>query len=263
MNTVHAGIDVNLVLGRPGTHPWGVSDGAGLIEMMDRFGVEQGLITHIAGAIHDPDVGNRMLLDSLAGAPESRLHPVPVVRLRDIPKPATWTHWVDRGTRCVRLCPGFYREQKPAKADLDAFRNALDDADCFVEIGLVPFYGSSWSLADISHVATYAESLQDVPIVVSGISRGHYTDVESLLGNHPNIRVDVGNLTTGTGVRTLVEAGFENRLVWGSGFGISYPRQFFDVIATAGIPDTAFAKIVHDNAHKLIGGKAERPSDDE
>jgi hypothetical protein len=256
MNAKKKSIDTNLILGKPGTHPGGVDSAKDLLDMMDRYDVEQGFVSHIASSIHDADVGNRLLFEALeeCHAAIGRLHGVPVVRLRRLPADSTWREWRSRRVRCVRLCPAFYKEQAPDGDLVSKLRESLTEYGFALQMSLVPFYGSSWVSASMSDAFRFAEAVAPAPFLLSGIGRGNFADVEALLASQPSAVVDVGNLTTGTGTEDLVAAGYGDRLVCGSGYGISYPRQFFDVIGASRLPDEAIRKIVYGNARLLADG---------
>ena len=57
--------DVNLILGQLGIRPIGVEDTDTMLSMMDRFGMERGLVTHIASCIHSTEFGNSILLEKM------------------------------------------------------------------------------------------------------------------------------------------------------------------------------------------------------
>jgi predicted TIM-barrel fold metal-dependent hydrolase len=61
----------------------------------------------------------------------------------------------------------------------------------------------------------------------------------------------VGNLSTGTGIPDLVDAGFGRRLVYGSGAGVSCITPFRDVVLYSGISQEASRLILYDNAIRL------------
>ena len=245
-------IDTNLILGRPGTHPWGADSADELLKSMDRHGVERGLVSHIASSLHDARIGNELLFSSLTSSKDSRLHPVPVVRIRNLPDDDVWVEWRSQGVRCVRVCPAFYKEQTVPSAQRRMLRQALKRHDCFLQVSHVPFYGSSLTSATVADAARLADAIAPIPLMLAGIARRNYTEVEELLASQENVLVDVGNLTTGTAVQTLVASGFEDMLVWGSGFGVSYAMQFADVISASGIPDAAIDKILYTNAKALM-----------
>lgn len=175
-------VDANLILGMPGTHTGGVETADELVAEMDRHEIERGLVTHIAGAVHDIRVGNELLFGQTrtARADRGRLIPVPVVDLNNPPGEREWHTWEGAGVRGVRVCPAFY-------------------------------------------------------------------------GRGDSMAVD--NLSTGTGIADLVAAGFEERLVWGSGYGISMVMPFRDVVRYSTIADEVQRAILRDNIISLLGAR--------
>jgi hypothetical protein len=253
MNTKTQIFDTNLILGKPGTHPWGVESIQELLAALHANGVSGGFVTHIAGSVHDPEVGNNLLFEAMEKAPrkETPLFGIPVVRLSALPTEKIWQSWKNRKVPGVRLCPAFYKDTA-SKVSPGPLREYLIQFRMFLQISLTPYYGSPWKSAAISDTAFFASAIYPVPVVLTGISRGNYTDVTVLLKEHKNLFLDTGNLTTSTGIKNLVDHGWEHKLLCGSGFGISYLRQYPDVVMTSGISARAKEMVLSKNARELI-----------
>lgn len=243
-------IDVNLVLGRPGTHEGGVDTAKELLEAMDRHDIERGFVTHVAGSVYQGAAGNALLFRQVPTAHE-RLSPVPVANLNRRAAEPDWDLWEKAGARGVRICPGFYGPTEPEV--MTRFMEALAQRGWFLQVALRAFIVSAYQpSASISDAVAAAKLRDDVTVLVTGLARGNIGEARAALGNCKNIWLDVGNLTTGTNVPFLVEEGFKDRLVCGSGYGVSCITPFRDTVRYSGIPEEAQQAILHDNAARLF-----------
>jgi hypothetical protein len=245
-------VDVNLVLGRPGTHSSGVATAAELIAEMDAHDVESGFVTHVAGAIHEPTTGNGLLLTEVpsAVAHGGRLVPVPVCGPGAEPGAELWKKWENAGVRGVRACPGFYGY---ADREIEALLAGLAERGWFLELPLAPIYGASWKCATVGHAVEWARRREGLRVLITGAHRSNLRELREAMSSCSGVWLDLGNLTTGTGVELLVADGFGGRLVCGSGFGVSYITPFRDVVRCADVPEKAKTAILRENALKLLG----------
>jgi hypothetical protein len=244
-------VDANLVLGRPGTHASGVAGAAELLAEMDAHEVERGLVTHVAGAVHEPATGNRLLFAevSSAAAHEGRLIPVPVAGPGAGPGAELWQQWQDAGVRGVRACPDFYHYPE---AEVDALLAGLVARGWFLQLPLAPVYGAPWRCATVARAAAWAGRCEGLRVLITGTHRNDLAELRAAMKSHADIWLDVGNQTTGTGVELLVGDGFGDRLVCGSGFGVSYIASFRDVVRCADVPEETRTAVLRGNALKLL-----------
>jgi len=247
-------IDVNLILGQPGTHPGGVMTTRDLLVEMDRQDIEKGLVTHIAGAIHNTDVGNRLLLREMQATDHDRqrLMPIPVVNLELPDGGLDWDTWDEMGTRGVRACPSFYGPSTHPQA-VEELLNQLCAKGWFLQVPIRPFCGSRWQTATVAGSVSLAEPKADLLVLIVCPSRGDFAELCIALESCPNLYVDVGNLTTGTAVSDLVSRGYVDRLVCGSGFGVSCSTPSRDIVRYAPISEAAGEAILYRNAGQLMG----------
>ncbi len=245
-------IDVNLMLGRPGTHASGVSSTRELIAAMDAHGVERGLVSHIAGAVHDPALGNDRLFDAIPSAAscDDRLVPLPVAGPEAMPAPALWQKWEAAGVRGVRACPAFYGYSSD---EADALSSGLAERGWFLQMPLAPVYGGPCSGATVAQACAWAEKRNDLCVMIGGTHRDNLAELRAAMRSCANLWLDLGNQTTGTGVELLVADGFADRLVCGSGFGVSGITSFRDVVLCADIPEDVKTNILRTNALRLLG----------
>lgn len=247
-------IDINMILGQPGTHPGGVLTVRELLEEMDRQDIERCWVTHLAGAVHDMEVGNRLLLDQvrIAGAGRSRLTPVPVADWNVPDGALDWGMWAELGCRGIRVCPSFYGPSEDPSA-VDALLARLAERGWFLQVPLRPFCGAGQQTGKIADAVSLAARRADVPVVLVGPKRQEFAELCSALRSSATLHLDVGNLSTGTHIRDLVAKGFADRLVSGSGFGVCCSTPARDIVLYAPIPESAKESILHRNPMRLTG----------
>lgn len=245
-------LDVNLILGRPGTHDGGVLTAKELLAEMDRQNIERGFVTHLAGAVHNPVVGNEMLFRDIPNDAGARLVPVPAMSLWDPPDATTWSQWETAGVRGIRICPSFYGPARGPRVGLELMDN-LGRRGWFLQVPISPFCGCRWPTSTVAEAVSFAAMREDVLVPILCPGRKQFGELLAGLASRPNVYVDVGNLSTGTGVSQLVAAGFAERLICGSGYGVSCITAARDIVLYAHIPETAKTAILCENAARLMG----------
>jgi hypothetical protein len=250
MNT----IDINLILGQPGTHPGGVLTARELLDEMDRQEIASGWITHLAGATQSVETGNRLLLEQIrnAGSGRSRLTPVPVADWNVPDGALDWETWAELGCRGIRLCPSFYGPAEDP-ATLDALLARLAERGWFLQVPVRPFCGATQQTGKIADAVALAARRTDLPMVVVCPKRQEFVELCAALRSAGSLHVDVGNLSTGTAIRDLVAKGYADRLVSGSGFGVCCSAPARDIVLYSPIPESAREAILHDNPMRLVG----------
>ena len=246
-------IDANLVLGRPATHSSGVLASAELIAEMDRREVEKGLVAHLAGTIHEIGEGNDLLLREMRGSRDGRgrLVPVPAVDPNAPDGSLDWEAWDELGARGVRAASSLSGPGSDARAKA-ALLARLADRGWFLEVAIRPFCGSQWQTGSVAEAAALAGMAEELTVVVICPARQQFAELVPAMESQPNLWADVGNLSTGTAVRDLVGRCFTDRLVCGSGFGISYSTTGRDIVRYSPIPEAAVEAILRGNGERLI-----------
>ena len=252
-------VDINLILGCPGTHTSGVLASSELLEEMDRQDIESGWVTHLAGAVQSVEVGNRLLLDEIrrAGSDRRRLTPFPVVNWNLPDGALDWETWGDLGCRGIRVCPSFYGPSENPAA-VDALLARLADLKWILQVPLRPFCGAAAQTGKIADAVSLAARRTDLPVVVVCPKRQEFADVCAALRSAGNLHVDIGNLSTGTAVRDMVTKGYADRLASGSGFGVCCSTPARDIVRYSPIPASVRESILHGNAVRLTGGNGGR-----
>ena len=244
--------DTNLILGKPTTHNSGFDSVEQLLHEMDQHDIARGFVTHLAGSVYDARVGNDLLFQNMqdAASGKCRLIPIPVVDIRGLPVDRTWGQWEEAGVRGVRVCPSLHGRGGSESATRD-FLERLNSKGWFLQVPIIPYYRTSLETGSVSDAVFFASLMSDLPVLVVGVSRKLFIELLTALSSTPNLYLDVGNLSTGTGIPDLVDAGFGRRLVCGSGAGVSCITPFRDVVLYSGISQEASQLILYDNAIRL------------
>ena len=249
-------IDVNMVLGQPGTHVGGVSTAHELIEEMDRQQIERSLVSHLGGAFHNFSAGNDPLLREMraAGGHLARLVPVPVAN-PDVPDGGLdWDAWQELGAKGVRICPTYYH-QRLDTGTCKELLGQLRKRNWFLQVPIAPFCGAVWQTGSVAEAVRCANLQEDLPVLILCANRHLFGELRKALASCPNICLDVGNLSTGAAVATLVGEGYGDRLVCGSGYGVSCSTPFRDMVIFSSVPESAKALILYGNAARLIAAE--------
>ncbi len=244
--------DFNLTLGTPGWDTSGVLTTGEIVAEMDRCNVARGLISHLAGSIHEVVEGNGLLIEALGmGDTTDRLVPVPSIDIAVADGRLDWDEWAALGAKGVRACPSVFGRSDDA-APTEALLERIAGLGWHLQVPLRSFCGAQWPTGTVADAAALAGMNQAVTVVMICPSRQDFTVFSSAMKTHDNLWADVGNLSTGTGVRDLVEMGFAERLVCGSGFGVSYMTPMRDAVLQSPIADEARQAIVEANAERLL-----------
>jgi hypothetical protein len=245
--------DGNLIIGSPGTTQRGTVDIAKIVAMMDMYEIDQALLSHLAGSIHEPQIGNQYLFDACSqdGVETRRIIPVPVVSLAHTPDNYPWSQWQAQKIPLVRICPDFYKDWFPGIL-LDSMLHEIYKLGAGIQIPIVPFYGSIWVTGSLEVVQRLQEKGWQGLIWLTGLNRNHIAHVVHLLTQNKQVVVDVGNVSTGNGVAYLANEGDPTRLVCGSGFGLSHPVCFREMVEYSGIKANQIEAILKTNARDIL-----------
>ena len=246
-------IDFNMVLGRPGTHVGGVLTADDLLAEMDAQEIERAVVAHLAGAYHDTYMGNELLAEALQDAPRERLLPVPVIDLDDPQGGLDWERWEALGARGVRVCPVSFRRTVKV-FDCEGWLGELQKRGWFLEVPVYPFPSQKGQTGSVDDAVTFAESREDLSVVIVCAGRYTFGQLCDALAAHENLFLDIEHLSTGSALLNLVEKGFADRLVCGSGYGVCCSTPFRDMVLYSDVPEPVQRKILYDNAAGLLAG---------
>jgi predicted TIM-barrel fold metal-dependent hydrolase len=202
-------VDANVLLGRIPRQDLG-HDGSprALLDSMDRCGIAEARVGNVASWLHDPETGNRELLELIAG--QDRLSPV-WVALPDTTHetPRIVERAAAQGVAAIRLYPldhGF----------------ALDGRDIAPTIAEAQAAGLAiyTSLAQTSWpaVENVAQNHPALELVVQDLGYRTLRQAAGVLTRTPNVKVDTSYLAGHGALEWLVTTFGAHRVVFGTGY---------------------------------------------
>lgn len=225
-----------------------------LIGEMNRIGVADALVTHVAAKEYSPAHGNDLLASELSGT--DRLAPC----LTLLPE-LTGELWEaetlldelrSRGARCVRLFPGATVHRYPFDPRvLGGLFDVLEPARVPV---LVDFDLGRRDETDWRSLYDMAERYPDLPLIL--IRPGGRSDrgLYPLLNRSPNVYIETGGYWVHRGIERVCERFGAQRLVYGSGFPYWTMSGAAHHVATARISDDERAAVGAGNLTRLLKG---------
>jgi predicted TIM-barrel fold metal-dependent hydrolase len=233
--------DANVRVGHSGVHGELALETAELIGEMDRFGIEQALVSHFAAEEYDAEEGNRALAEVL------RQHPLPFVPAwAALPDPDSINALRSRQPAAVSLsfeirkhnfspslwCSGDLYEYLEANSILTVIQRLEIDWDSLTTL-----------LANFPRLK--------VLLLETGYRADRY--LFPLLRCHPNLYVDSSTYVAHRQLETIIERFGPDRIVFGSRLPLYTPGAALAVLATARIPDEARLAIAGGTLRRLTG----------
>ena len=251
--------DCNCMLGRaPVRQPGAFFAVDGLLEEMDRLGIEQALVYSSIAQHYDPATGNRLLLEELAaaGRPE-RLHACWVL----LPH-ATHEMGVDSaevlvermlaaGVRAARLFPTQHRfslsdwSAGPLLRALERHRVPV-----FIDFGNVHWSDRNTDWDALYHLLK-AHARLPVVLVHEGIGSDRY--LYPLMEAFPDLLLETSYYQPHRGIEAICRRFGHERLLFGTGMPVWAPGPAISMLAYADISDDARRAIGRENLRRLLG----------
>lgn len=230
-----------------------------LLDELEYFGISEGLVCHARAVEQALDVGNRDILEAVAG--RDTLHPAWVIPMHtavDYPDPERFVdEMLALGVRAVRVWPPPYHGYLADPWALGPLWSALADRRVPVLVGASdlgrypdqPGFGfSARNLYDI------CRAYPALPVVVVRLNFSAARVAVPLLRECPNLFAELSFFTTHRGVEFLcAEVGAE-RLLFGSGLPWASPGPGITAVQYALISDEERALIAGENLLSLLAG---------
>jgi len=229
--------DANVRLGHSGVHGELALDGVELIREMDRFGIQQALVSHLEAEEYDAAEGNLALARELNG----RITPAWAA----LPEPGFMEGLPAHKPFAVRL---FYGLQK---------HNFSSSAWCSGE--LYEYLQSHSILTLIAREAIEWDALSQLlkgfprlPILL--LETGYRVDryLFPLFRQHPNLYIDTSTYVAHRQLESFVDRYGSERLVFGSRLPLYTPGAALAVLATARISEEAKLLIAGGTLRRLL-----------
>ena len=240
--------DCNAFFGLPMIRPLApVPTADVLIEEMDRAGVEQALVWHIAQHDASPQVGNALLTDGIREHPRlTGCWTILPNQAREFPPlPVFFRQMREARVRALRVFPGSHRYLANA-VSMGAWLEALVARRIPLLLSLRR--GVEWR--DV--YALLAEFPDLVCLICDHGCWGEDRMFRPLLERYPHVYVDTAQYLLDGGLESLVADYGARRLLYGSGFPESYLGGMMMALKHARLPDEAKVAIAGGNLARIL-----------
>ena len=240
--------DCNCAVGRMAVpQPGSYATVAELLDELRYGGISQAMVYHTVARDHAPMIGNRQLLDEIAGSPE--LTPCWVVMPHHTGEVSPPDQLVDEmrqsGVRAARIFPAS-KDQMWSVSDWSAGPLFAGLAAARVPL-FIDFDQIGWDA--IHRIAGANPAL---PLVVTGVRYEEFRNLYPLLAQLPNLHVDTSWLVVHQGLEELVTRFGSERFLFGSRMPIFSPGPAMTHLLYADISESARSMIAGDNLRRLL-----------
>ncbi|WP_327088288.1 amidohydrolase [Nonomuraea sp. NBC_01738] len=242
-------IDADAMLGRYPRRDVGAGTAEHALAAMDRFGIDEAVVSHTLSWLHDPGAGNRALLDLVAGEP--RLRPCWVMlpdTCGELGAPDAFVREaLDGGVVAVRAYPGDHGY------DL-AGPDAAPALAAVAEAGLPLLLDAPQvTLPAVERIATTHPGL---PIVVGGLGYRLLRQAAGLLSRTANVHLGLANLSSHCGLEWLVHRYGRHRVIFGTGAPTRDRAESVTRLLWSELDDDTVAAIGSGNLRTLLREQA-------
>ena len=230
-----------------------------LLAEMDRAGVERALVWHITQHDGSPLVGNRLL--SQAIAPHPRLMGCWTIlpnQAREFPSPDVFFQRMrEQRIGALRIFPNTHHILANGVAMGDWFQAMIAHRVPLL-VSVRSWAGDKGQLSmDWRDVYALLAEFPDLTCVVCDHGCwGEDRRFRPLLERYPNAYVDISQYLLDGGIESLVADYGASRILYGSGFPLSYFGGMMMALKHAGIPDEAKEAIAHGNLERILSEAA-------
>jgi len=229
-----------------------------LLNNIRRLEIDRALVSHSIALNNSPSLGNRMLMEAIAGHPELEpcwvITPGLVVE-EDGGEVAICEQMAKQGVRAVRLYPRdhvFSLTGHPANALLQELdrRNyliLLDLNQVFTQNGMYDYSAASLDVLD-ELCGTYPH----LSILLTTVGYRAFQILLPLMQTHSNLYLDLSFLATHQGVETIVEKVGSGRLVFGTGQPLVDPGGALLRLIAADLAQDEIGEIAGWNLARLL-----------
>jgi hypothetical protein len=217
----------------------------GLLAEMERLGIERALVSHTLARTYDPVLGNRLLMDEIAGherlVPCWALLPPACGEMGSVD--ALMGELARSGVPAVRLYPGEH-SYSLAGWQCGELLAALNERRSVV---LLDRAEGSWG--DVERIC---RSYPRLALIVTKVGYRELRPLFALLGRCSNLYCDLSNLSTYLGVEEVLERFGSERLIFGTGLPTWDPGGPIARLTYTDAPPAALDAIAHGNLERLL-----------
>lgn len=237
--------DCNCYIGQPAGGGPGVS-AEELTAAMDRAGIAQALVWHVAQRDLSPVTGNELLARAIAG--RERLIGCWTILPPQTGELGQVTAWLSRasaaGVKAVRAFPQTNRYLLRAEAVGDLLERIIA-----ARLPLILSAGDDWQ-----SVYDLLSELPELTVILSDLGCwGADRYFRPLIERYPNVHLDISDYMLDGGIEAFVSDYGAGRMLFGSGFPAAYHGAMMLALAQAEISDADKQAIAAGNLQRLTG----------
>lgn len=232
--------------------PIKATTGPGLIELLDRFEIDQTVVASTRGLFTDCNEGNREVAQ-LTHESTGRIHGFAVIdptREKEARNLLLEAH--QAGMKGFRLFP----QQHQYHLDDDPVLNDVLAMGCDLGMTvLIPVHIIlHWGLPqlDVREINTVAKNFPDLKVIISGVNYGEFREAMAVMRRYENVSFETSCLQMVDGIETLVSKIGAERVYMGTGLPLMYPYPGIYKILKAQIGEREKELILGGNAARLL-----------
>lgn len=245
--------DANIGLGRfaAGIYP-ALQTADELLDYMDRAGIGEALVYSVLARECGPDLGNRLLLDAIAGKP--RLHPYLTLVPEELSLAGVLKIMRRENISCARIFPraGHFSVRPWCLAGIA--ERLLQQPHPLLCVDYETAHWSDESI-DWSGIRELCQAYPALPMAVVGPAAAAPRLYDRLLEECPNLILEISRLNVPGELERLCRRGFGTRLLFGSNSPMVFAGGVLSQMAFAALSDADRQNILGANLRRLLGLK--------
>lgn len=245
-------IDINAYCGAWPFWPIKYRTGAGILELMDRFRIDQVAIASTRNAYISCEEGNT---ETMRIAQENALRMIgfACANPRDGEAAVDQLHNAfEKGARGLRLFPQHHQYRFDDDPILNLILMAAEELNLPVLVPIRIIMNWGMPLLDVREIGKLAERYPNVRLIISGVNYGELRDSLMIMHQYENLFIETSCMQAFDGIKILTEKVGADRVLFGSGLPLQYPGPGLAKIEHAKISDKAKELILAKNSEELL-----------
>jgi len=246
-------IDVTAYYGKWPHWPIKVTTPELLINLMDRWEIEQAVVASTRSVFLNCSDGHQELDDLVAQYPD-RLIGFPIVSPKDGQEALQQVETANsKGLKGLRLFPQHHQYRLDDDPTLESILKLAEDLGMLVQIPCRIMLHWGLPQLDVRDIDSVAERFPNLKIMTGGLNYSELRDAVSVMRKRENVTFETSCLQMVEGIEKLTAQVGVERVCFGTGLPLQYPSPGISKIVNAQISDDDKEKIFGLNAKRLLG----------
>jgi len=248
-------IDITAYFGKWPHWPISVTTSKALIELMDKWKIDQAVVASLRSVFLNCADGHQELCDLVKEYPK-RIIGFAMVSPKDEKSALAQVEQTYKdGCKGLRLFPQHHQYRLDDDPTLEAILNLAQDYNLPVHIPSRIMLHWGLPQLDVREVEGVAARFPKVNFIVGGLNYSEVRDTLGVMRRRSNVFFETSCLQMVRGIETFVEKAGADRVLFGTGLPLQYPSPGIAKIAHAEVSDGDKEKIFGLNAQNLLGLK--------